>query len=94
MRLCYGFNPPPEVRCRLYCRTVCRVPWLPQPQLLPFRVALMLTHTKQYYSRKNTQQSLKRHVVSVGHPVGVSAPGTGVAANFAPTPPLGFPTGA
>ena len=32
--------------------------------------------------------------VSVGHPVGVGAPGTGVAPNFAPTPPLGFPTGA
>ena len=31
--------------------------------------------------------------ISVGHPVGVGTPGTGVAANFAPTP-LGFPTGA
>ena len=32
--------------------------------------------------------------ISVGHPVGVGAPGTGVAPKIAPTPPLGFPTGA
>ena len=51
--------------------------------------------TKQYYTRKNTQQSWGEKVVSVGHPVGVGvgAPGTGVARKVAPTPPLGFPTG-
>ena len=49
--------------------------------------------TKRYYTRKTTQHSLKKKIVSVGHPVGVVAPGTGVAANFAPTRPLGFPTG-
>ena len=49
--------------------------------------------TKQYYTRKNTQQSLKERFVSVGHPVGVGAPGTGVAPKIAPTRPLGFPTG-
>ena len=33
--------------------------------------------TKQCYTRKNTQQSLKKKMVSVGqwHPVGVGAPG-------------------
>ena len=49
--------------------------------------------TKKCYTRKNTQQSLKKEIVSVRHPVGVGAPGTGVAPKVAPTRPLGFPTG-
>ena len=36
---------------------------------------------------------LKKTLVSVGHPVGVGAPGTGVARKVAPPRPLGFPTG-
>ena len=34
---------------------------------------------------------MKKKIVSVGHPVGVGAPGTGVAPKIAPTGPLGFP---
>ena len=45
------------------------------------------------HTRKNTQQSLKKIIVNVGHPVGVGALGIGIAPNFAPTRPPGFPTG-
>ena len=49
---------------------------------------LTILHTKKHQTELG-----KKKVVSVGHPVGVGAPGTGVARKVAPTPPLGFPTG-
>ena len=45
------------------------------------------------YTKKYPTEPEKKKVVIMGHPVGVGAPGTGVAPKVAPTRPLGFPTG-
>ena len=46
-----------------------------------------MLHTKKHPTE------FEKNVVSVEHPVGVVAPGTGVAPKVAPTKPPGFPTG-